>query len=129
MIVSQINTAITTITTRVINGIRAYIATANASSQALPFSGNTIIETSTDNIFSCYHLPVNKTARQNIYLFAGRPSFVSLITVFLYCVRSESIIPQYTNYNKCFTCSQNICYKKLLSPTNQNLLNEYLLQS
>ena len=50
MIVSRSNIAITMITTRATNGIRAYIATANAVSQALPFSGNTIIETSTDNI-------------------------------------------------------------------------------
>ncbi|MDD6563021.1 MAG: hypothetical protein PUF06_07820 [Veillonellaceae bacterium] len=51
MIVSRSNIAITMITTRATNGTRAYIATANAVSQELPFSGNTIIETSTDNIF------------------------------------------------------------------------------
>ena len=49
---------------------------------------------------------------QNIYLFAGRPSFVSLITVSLYCVRSVGIIPQYVDIiPNIFTIVKNLIYR------------------
>ena len=66
-------------------GISDNISLAIASSQALPFSGNTLLNLY-GNTINHVTPPFRKSklpSAELVALFAGRPSFVSLITAFL----------------------------------------------
>ena len=82
---SQLIIASTRATIDAIIGISDNISLAIASSQALPFSGNTLLNLY-GNTINHVTTPFRKSklpSAELIAVFAGRPSFVSLITAFL----------------------------------------------